>query len=326
MRFLRRQFLHLATGAAALPALPRSAEAQAYPTRSITMIVPFPAGGAADAVARILAEQMRGSLGQPLIIENVSGAGGNIGLSRLVRARPDGYMIELGTISSNMLNGALYSLPYDLLNDFTPISPLVTLPPVLYAGMTMPAKDLNEIIAWLKANPSKASTGFGAATYRLLTMLFQKETATRFTLVPYRGGAPAVQDLLAGQIDLYFGALDSLSLVRAGSLKAYAVASDTRSALAPDLPTFAELGLPTLTFSNWYAFFAPKGTSKEIVYRLNAAAVEALADPEVRPRLANIGVDIFPRAQQTPEVLTALVRTDAEKWWPIIKEFGIKEE
>jgi tripartite-type tricarboxylate transporter receptor subunit TctC len=215
---------------------------------------------------------------------------------------------------------------YDVLNDFAPISPLVTLPPVLYARTTMLAKDLNEVIAWLKANPNKASVGFGAATYRLLTVFFQKETATQFTLVPYRGGAPTVQDVLAGQIDLYFGALDSLSLVRAGSLKAYAVASDARSALAPDIPTFAELGLPTLTFTNWYSFFAPKGTPKEIVYRLNAAAVEALADPSVRPRLANIGVHIFPRARQTPEVLAALVRTDAEKWWPIIKEFGIKDE
>jgi tripartite-type tricarboxylate transporter receptor subunit TctC len=322
----RRKFLHLAAGAATLPAVSRLASAQTYPTRPITMIVPFPAGGPADAVARVLAEQIRGSLGQPVIIENVSGAGGKLGLDRLVHARPDGYTVELGTISTNMLNGALYSLPYDVLNGFAPISPLVTLPPVLYARTTMPAKNLQELIAWLKANPNKASAGFGAATYRLLTVFFQKETATQFTLVPYRGGAPAVQDLLAKQIDLYFGALDSLSLVRAGSLKAYAVASDTRSTLAPDIPTFAELGLPTLTFSNWYAFFAPKGTPKEVIDRLNAAAAQALADPLARSRLADLGVEIFPRDRQTPEALSALQKADAEKWWPLIKEFGIKAE
>jgi tripartite-type tricarboxylate transporter receptor subunit TctC len=197
----RRKFLHLAAGAATLPALSRSAEAQAYPTRPITMVVPYPAGASIDPVGRVLAEGMRGSLGQPIIIENVSGGDGSIGTGRVARARPDGYTIELGTISTHMLNGAVYSLPYDVVNDFVPISPLVTLPVVLFARTTMPAKHLNELITWLKAN--KASAGVAATSLRLGTALFQKETGTQFALVPYRGVAPAIQDLVAGQIDLY---------------------------------------------------------------------------------------------------------------------------
>ena len=322
----RRKFLHLAAGAATLPALSRIAGAQAYPTRPITMIVPFAAGGPSDAVARVLADKIRGSLGQPIIIENVGGAEGTIGTGRAAHARPDGYTIELGGIGTHMLNGAFYSLSYDLLNDFVPIAPLVTSPAILFARKTFLLKDLNELIAWLKANPNIASVGFGAATYRLLTMSFQKETATRFTLVPYRGGAPAVQDLVAGQIDLLFATPDTLPLVRAGSIKAYAATSETRFARAPDIPTFREMGLPALSLSPWWALFAPKGTPKEIIDRLNAATVDALADPAARSRLADLGVEIFPREQQTPTALGALQKAQIEKWWPLIKEFGIKAE
>jgi tripartite-type tricarboxylate transporter receptor subunit TctC len=225
-----------------------------------------------------------------------------------------------------MLNGALYSLPYDVLNDFAPLSPLVTLPFVLYARKTMAAKDLNELIAWLKANPNKASAGISATSVRLATAFFQKETGTQFTLVPYRGAAPAIQDLVAGQIDLLFSPPDALPLARAGSIKAYAATSDTRLALAPDIPTFGETGLPALSFSVWYALFAPRGTPKEMVDRLNAATVQALADPAVRSRLADLGVEIFPRDRQTPEALGALQKAQIEKWWPIIKELGIKAE
>jgi tripartite-type tricarboxylate transporter receptor subunit TctC len=233
MRLPRRQFLHLAAGAAGLPALSRSAEAQAYPSRPITMIVTVPPGSSLDATARVLAEQMRSSLGQPIIIENVSGADGSIGTGRVARARPDGYTIELGGTSTHVLNGAVYSLPYDAVNDFAPISPLITLPDFLFARKTMPAKDLNELIAWLNANPNKASAGIATSYRRLITAFFQKETATQFTFVPYRGGPPAIQDLVAGQIDLLFYGVDQLPLVRAGSIRAYAVASDTRSSLAP---------------------------------------------------------------------------------------------
>src|SRR6266566_5489879 len=324
MKLPRRTFLKFAGASFAAPAFSRVATAESFPTRPITMIVPFPAGGASDAIARVLAEHIRGSLGQPIIIENVSGANGSIGTGRAARTRPDGYTIELGAIDTHVLNGALYSLPYDVLNDFVPISPLVTLPAVLYARKTMAAKDINELLVWLKANPDKASAGTVAASFHIVTALLQKQTETKFTLVPYRGSAPAMQDLVAGQIDLLLSTPDALPLVRAGSIKAYAVTSDTRWAQAPDIPTFGEMGLPALSFSGWYGLFAPKGTPKNIIGKLNAVAVEALADPAVRSRFAALGLEIFPRERQTPEALGALVKADAEKWWPLIKEFGIK--
>jgi tripartite-type tricarboxylate transporter receptor subunit TctC len=326
-KLVRRRFLHLAAGTAALPATTRLAWAQAYPTRPITMIVPFAAGNPTDVTARVVAERMRKSLGQPIIIENVSGADGSIGVGRAARARPDGYTIELGFLGGNVLNGAFYSLPYDLLNDFAPIAPLVKGPLILFARKLLPAKDVSELIGWLKANPNKASAGNVAVGNRLVAAFFQKETGTQFTLVPYRGVSPAMQDLVAGQIDLAFiQAPDQLPLVRAGSIKAYAVTSDTRLAIAPDIPTFSEMGLPTIIWSAWFGLFAPKGTAKDIIGKLNAAAVEALADPTVRTRLTNLGLEIFPRERQTPEALGALVKADAEKWWPIIKELGIKAE
>ena len=327
MKLPRRKFLQFTGAAAAAPAFSRVATAQTYPSRPIAMVVPFPAGGPTDATARVLAEQIRGSLGQPIIIENVSGADGSIGTSRVARARPDGYTIELGGTSTHMMNGALYSLPYDVVNDFAPISPLVTLPFVLFARKTMPAKDLNELIAWLKANPNKASAGITATSIRLITAFFQKETGTQFTLVPYRGVAPAIQDLVAGQIDLLFSQPDALPLARAGSIKAYAATSVTRLVLAPDLPTFGEMELP-LSFSSfgWYGLFAPKGTPKEIIDRLKAATVEALANPAVRSRLTDLAYEIFPREQQTPKALGAFQKAQIEKWWPVIKEFGLKAE
>jgi tripartite-type tricarboxylate transporter receptor subunit TctC len=334
MNLSRRRLLRLATGAATLPALSRIAEsqayrmatAQAYPTRPITMILPFPSGGSADAVGRLLAERMRKSLGQPIIIENVSGAGGSIGVGRAAHARPDGYTIVLGGLPTQVLNGAFYSLQYDVLNDFAPISLLLTTPYVLFARKTTPARDLIELIDWLKANPNKASAGIVSTGTNLVTKFFQKETGTEFTLVPYRGVAPAVQDLVAGQFDLLLTTPDALPLMRAGSVKAYAVTSDARLALAPEIPTFAEMGLPTVSYSGWYALFAPKGTSRDIIAKLNSAAVEALADPVVRSRLIDLGLEIFPREQQTPEALGTLVKSDAEKWWPLIKEFGIRAE
>jgi tripartite-type tricarboxylate transporter receptor subunit TctC len=269
---------------------------------------------------------MRKPLGQPVIVENVTGADGTIGTGRAARARPDGYTIDVGGAGNHVFNGALYSLQYDLLNDFAPISTLALTPQVLFAKKALPPNDLNELIAWLKANPNKASAGIGAPAIHILTALFLRETGTQFTLVPYRGAAPATQDLLASQIDLLFNPPDQLPLMRAGRIKAYAVTSERRLASAPDIPTFAEMGLPSLLWSNWFGLFAPKGTPKDIITKLNAAVVEALADPVLRSRLADLGVEIFPRARQTPEVLGALVKADAEKWWPIIKEFGIKAQ
>jgi tripartite-type tricarboxylate transporter receptor subunit TctC len=322
----RRQFLPFAAGAAALLAISPDANAQTYPSRPITMIVPFAAGGPTDVIGRLIAERMRGSLGRPIIIENVTGADGSIGVGRVARAKPDGDTISIGNMSSHVLNGALYSLGYDVLNAFAPISPLVTTPLVLTARKTVPAKDLPELIAWLKATPNSASAGISTVTFRLITRFFQKETGTQLTLVPYRGSAPARQDLVAGQIDLFFDQLDALALVRAGSIKAYAVTSDARVALAPGIPTFAEIGLPELSWSGWYGLFAPRGTPKEVIDKLNAATVEALADPAVRSRLADLGLGLFPPEQQTPNALGALVNAAAEKWWPLIKEFAIKAE
>jgi tripartite-type tricarboxylate transporter receptor subunit TctC len=322
----RRRFLHLAASAAAFPAVSRDASAQSYPARPTTMIVPYAAGSSSDVVGRVVAERMGKSLGQPIIIENVSGADGSIGTGRAARARPDGYTIELGGNSSHALNGAFYSLQYDVLNDFAPISPLVTAPYALYGRKTVPANDLNGLIGWLKANPNGTSVGVYAVGYRLLTAIFQKETGTQFTLVPYRGLAPEMQDLVAGQIDLCFDTAVSLALVRAGSIKAYAVTGDTRLALAPDIPTFAEMGLPALSISGWLGLFAPKGTPKNVIDKLNVATVGALADPVVRSRLADLGYEVLSRARQTPEGLGALQKADAAKWWPIIKELGIKAE
>jgi tripartite-type tricarboxylate transporter receptor subunit TctC len=326
MKLPRRTFLQLAGAAAVAPAFSRAATAQTYPSRPITIIVPWPAGGGADVVARLLAERMKESLGQSIIIENITGASGSISVGRLARAKPHGYTIDLGHQSPHALNAALYSLPYDVLNDFEPISPVVTIPLVLFARKTMPANDLNELVIWLKANPNKAAAGIYATGGHLLNAIIQKETGTQFTLVPYRGAAPAMQDLVAGQIDMYFDSLVPLPLVRAGSIKAYAVTGDTRLAAASDIPTFAEMGLPAVSYSSWFGFFAPKGTPKDIIGKLNAAAVGALADPAARSRITDLGMDIPPRERQTPEALGALVKADAEKWWPLIKEFGIKAE
>jgi len=326
MKLPRRTFLQVAGAAAVAPAFLRAATAESYPSRAITMIVPFPAGGGTDAVARLLAERMKESLGQPIIIENVSGANGSIGVGRLARAKPDGYTIDLANQGAHVLNAALYSLPYDVINDFEPISPVVAIPVVLFAKKTIPANDLNEFVIWLKANPNKAAAGIITAEIHLITAILQKETGTQFTFVPYRGAAPAIQDLAAGHIEMLLNSLVPLPLVRAGSIKAYAVTGDTRLPAASDIPTFAEMGLPALSYSGWFGCFAPRGTPKDIIAKLNAAAVGALADPAVRSRIADLGMDILPRERQTPEALGALVKADAEKWWPLMKELGIKAE
>ena len=327
MTLPRRRFLHLAAGAAAMPLIPRVAMAQAYPTRPITMIVPFPAGGGADVIARIMAERMREPLGQPIIIENIGGADGSIGLGRAARARPDGYTICLSFDGTHVLNAAFYSLPYDVLNDFVPISPVATGPIVLVARRTMPAEDLTELIVWLKAHPNQASVGGNNIAFRLVAARFQNQTGTQFTFVPYRAAGSVLGDLVAGQIDLSLASqAASLPLLRSESIKAYAVTGESRSAQAPDIPTFAQMGLPELTYTTWYGLFGPRGTPKDIIRKLSAAATDALSDPAARSRLAGLGYEAFPRDQQTPEALGALVNGGAEKWWPIIKELGIKAE
>src|SRR5262249_3673799 len=304
-----------------------SATTQTYPSRPITIIVPFAAGGPGDTLTRILAERMRASLGQPVIVDNVGGAAGRIGTSRVARSAPDGYTVGYGSAATHLANGAVYSLSYDVLRDFEPVSLLASTPQLIVAKKTMPANDLIELIAWLKANPDKASqatSGLGGYSH-LAGLFFQKQTGTRFQFVAYRGGAQSMQDLVAGQIDLMIDqALNALPQVRNGNIKAYAVASNTRLTQAPETPTVDEAGLPGFHFSHWYAFFVPKGTPKPIIDTLNAATGEALADPAVRARLAELGLEIYPREQQTPQALAAFHRAEIEKWWPIIKEAGIK--
>lgn len=326
MKVPRRKFLHLAASILALPAVSRVARAQVYPTRAITMIVPFPAGGATDVIARLVAKPMGEALGQSIIIENVGGADGSTGTGRAARARADGYTIITGLKESQVLNSAFYSLPYDALKDFVPISPLVSLPYILFARKTIPAADANELIAWLKSNNGKTSAGIGNTGLKLLTAFFQREIETQFSFVPYRGVAPAMQDLVAGQIDIVLGGSEQLPLLRAGSIKAYAVTSETRLAAAPEIPTLREIGIPALSYTTWAGLFAPKGTPTEVVATLNAAAVKALSDAELNSRLAEFGFEVFPRAQQTPEALDAIQKADAEKWWPTINEFGIKAQ
>jgi tripartite-type tricarboxylate transporter receptor subunit TctC len=305
------------------------AMAQSYPSRPVTVIVPFAAGGVTDIVARTVGERMRTSLGQPTIVENVSGAGGTIGVTRLFRAAPDGYTVVVGQWTSHVGAGAMYPVPFDYLGDFEPVSLISTAPLWIIARSDLPAKDLKELIAWLKANPGKASaatTGLGSGIHMCL-VYFQNMTGTKFPLAPYRGAAPLMQDMLAGQIDLSCPeAGQTLPQYRAGSIKAYAVLTQKRWFAAPDVPTIDEAGVPGLHFPFWHGMWAPKGTPKDVIARLNAAVVDALADASVRQRFNELGHEIVPREQQTPEALAAYHQAEIAKWWPIIKAANIKPE
>ncbi|MEA3153238.1 MAG: hypothetical protein QOK44_827 [Betaproteobacteria bacterium] len=303
--------------------------AQVYPSHPITIVVPFTAGGPTDVIARTMAQHMRASLGQSVIVENVTGANGNIGVGKVARAAPDGYTISIGHWSTHVVNGAVYPLPYDLLKDFEPVSLIATNSYLIVAKNAVPAGDLKSFIAWLKANPNKASEGTAGAgsPQHVSGVFFQNATGTRFQFVPYRGAAPAMQDLMAGEIDMIIDdPTSSLPQVRAGRIKAFAVTAKSRLAAAPDIPSVDEAGLPGFYFSRWHALWVPRGTPKEVISTLNAAVVGALADPTVRSRLADLGQEIFPREQQTPAVLGAYHKAEIEKWWPIIKAAGIKVE
>ena len=329
MKLPRRRFLHLATVAAALSAVSRVAKAQTYPSRPITMIVPFPPGGLADVIGRIAAEGMRASLSQSIIIENVGGANGSIGTGRVARTTPDGYTLVLGIWNTHVGNAATYALQYDVVKDFEPIALLADAPLLLVAKKAIPANDLKELIAWLKANPDKASMGtVGAGSPgHLLGLLLQQETGTRFGLVAYRGAAPQTQDLVAGQIDMGFAnPATALPHVQAGSIKAFAVTAKNRLTVAPDIPSVDEAGLPGLYFSLWAGLFAPKGTPRNIIDKLNSAAVDTLSDPNMRHKLAAQGFEIPPRERQTPEALGAYQKAEIEKWWPVIKAANIRAE
>jgi tripartite-type tricarboxylate transporter receptor subunit TctC len=327
MKLPRRRFLHLVAGAAVLPAVSRVARADAYPSRPITTVVPFAAGGPNDAIARIMAEAMRTSLGQEINIDNVAGSAGSIGTGQLAAAAGDGYTIGIGYWGTHVANGALYTLPYDVVNDFEPISLLVQSPLLIVAKKTMPANDLKELLGWLKANPNKVSSAIPGSASHIMSVFFQKETGTQFQLVPYRGAGPAIEDLVQGRIDMaLLDAGPPLAKVRDGAIKAYAVTAMGRLAVAPDIPTANEAGLPGFYATVWFGFWAPKNTAKPIIAKLNSATADALADPKVGARLNGLAQIIFPREQQTPQALAALQKAEIEKWWPIIKAANIKGE
>src|SRR5215813_686379 len=329
VKVLAMRWVALAVAGVTLAAAGMAA-AQSFPSRPITLIVPFGAGGPVDTLARVLIEPMRASLGQPLLIENVTGASGTIGVGRAVRAAPDGYTVSIGNWPSHVVNGAIYTLPYDLLNDFEPVARLPSNPYVVVARKDLPAKDLKELIAWLKANPDKATEGTAGpgAGQHVSGVYFQKVTGTRFQFVPYRAGSiDIMRDLVAGHIDFTFDqAITALPHVRNGSVKAYAVTSNTRLEAAPEIPSVDEAGAPGVYISTWYGLWVPSGTPPEIVHKLTSAAMDALADPTVRQRLTDLGQEIPPREQQTAEALGAFQKAEMEKWWPLIRGAGIKAQ
>jgi tripartite-type tricarboxylate transporter receptor subunit TctC len=306
-----------------------AAQAQVFPSRPITMIVPLPAGSAFDVTARVLAERMQASLGQQVIVENVTGAAGSVGTSRVVRAAPDGYTLVVGGLITHVINAAVLTLAYDVVADFEPVAPIAATDLVVVAKKGLPPDDLRGLVAWLKAHPNTVSQGSGGpgSLTHIAGVFFQQQTGTRFAIVPYRGAGAAINDLVAGHIDLMFDlAPNSIPHIRAGAIKAYAVMAKRRLAAAPEVPTVDEAGLPGFHMATWQAIWAPKGTPKSVIERLDAAVVEALATPTVRARLADIGDQIFPRGQQSPQALAALHKAEIEKWWPVIRQANIKAE
>jgi tripartite-type tricarboxylate transporter receptor subunit TctC len=298
-------------------------EAQTYPSRPITLVVPFPPGGSTDAAARIMGERMRATLGQTIVIENVGGAGGSIGVGRVARAAPDGYTFDIGQWDTHV-GSIIYKLDYDLEKDFAPIALISNNPQLMVAKNGLPANTLGELVTWMKANPDKINFVNQNAAANVTGVMFENLTKQKVQFIPYRGAGPAMTDLISGTVDLLVvqGAV-ALPQIRAGKIKALANLSAARSASMPDIPTADETGVPGLYMSGWFGFWAPKGTPKDIIAKLNAATVEALADPAIQKRFTELGLDVASRAQQTPEGLAAFQKTEIAKWWPIIKAAGI---
>ncbi len=323
MGILKRILLLVLAGAAP------GALAQAYPARPVSLVVAFAAGGPTDSIARIIAARMSGALGQTVLVENTTGAGGTIGVGRVAKGNPDGYLIGIGHIGTHVVNGAIYKLDYDLQTDLEPIAYVATNPQILVGKNAIPAHNLKDLIAWTVANQDKIALGTGGAgtPAHVSAVYYENLTGVKSPIVHYRGAAPAMQDLLAGQIDLMFDqAASSLPHIRAGKIRPYAVTAKTRLAAAPDIPTVDEAGLPGFYMAVWHGIWAPKGTPQPIIAKLNAAIVETLADAGVRKKLADLGQEIPPREQQTPEALRAHHKAEIEKWWPVIKKAGIKAD
>jgi len=305
------------------------AAAQAWPSKPLSLVVPFAAGGTTDTLARITAERMRRSLGQTVLVENVVGASGTLGVGRVARATPDGYQLILGHWGTHVLSGAVHTLNYDLQKDFEPVAMIATNPLILLARNSMPAANVKELIAWLKANSAKATygtSGVGSASH-VAGVYFQNLTGTKIEAINYKGGGPAMVDVAGGQIDLMFDQpASSLPLVKSGKVKAYVVTDKVRLAVAPDIPNADEAGLKGLYIAIWHGIWAPRGTPRDVIARLNGAVVETLADAAVRQRFADLGQEIPARERQTPEALSAYHKSEIDKWWPMIKAAGIKVE
>jgi len=300
---------------------------QNFPTRPVTIVVPFSAGGPTDTIARIMAERMTKTLGQPVVVEDVTGAGGNIGVGRVARAAPDGYMVSIGHIGPHVINGAMYKLEYDLLKDLAPVGMFVTNPQVIVSKNGLPSKDLKSLIEYARSTPISIATGGAGTPSHISGVYFQKLTGGAAQIVHYRGGAPASADVMAGHVDMFFDqAVNALPQSRSGKVRAYAVTQTARLSVAPDIPTVDEAGMPGYYMAVWHGMWVPTRTPPAIIARLNAAMVDAAADDSARKRLIDLGQEILPRDKQTPEALGAHHKAEIEKWWPIIKSAGIKAD
>lgn len=314
-----------AVGMSATP----DAMAQPWPSKTISLVVPFSAGGPTDTLARIMGEPLRRFLGQTVVVDNVTGAGGTIGVGKVVRSPPDGYTLSIGHWGTHVVNGAYYNLNYDLLKDMAPVAMIATNPQLIASTNSVPAKNLNELVAWIKGNPQKmkfGTGGIGGASH-ISGVYFLNRLGLKTDYISYRGGAPAIQALISGEIDLFITQIGgSITQVRAGKIRAYAVTSKNRQAAAPEIPSVDEAGLPGLHTAVWHGIWAPAKTPRDTIIKLNAAFVDTLADATVRTRFADLGQEILPREEQTVEALAKFHKAEIDKWWPLIKAAGLKAE